>query len=160
MGRAHVKDGILTITQKKGGHVTEVDIPIFPALAEVLDEVQRRRITPTFIVTAYGQSRSEAGFTNKFRDWFDAAGLPKGLSPDGLRKAFCRVAAEAGLTPHQIMSITGHKTLTEVTRYTAAADQEETCDRRDAKDRKGNGVWKPQNLGFPISLKSRMKGET
>ncbi|MGI8725900.1 MAG: tyrosine-type recombinase/integrase, partial [Methyloceanibacter sp.] len=46
-----------------------------------------------------------------------------GLSPHGLRKAFCRVAAEAGLTPHEIMAISGHTTLKEVARYTLAADR-------------------------------------
>jgi integrase len=121
MGREHLSDGIITIAQAKTGEV--VSIPILPALQKVLDEVQRRRITPTFIVTEYGHAFTEAGFTNKFRDWVIAAGLPKGLSPHGLRKAFCRVAAEAGLTPHQIMSISGHRTLAEVTRYTAAADK-------------------------------------
>jgi hypothetical protein len=33
------------------------------------------------------------------------------------------VAAEAGLTPHEIMSLSGHKTLHEVMRYTAAVDR-------------------------------------
>jgi hypothetical protein len=31
--------------------------------------------------------------------------------------------AEAGASPHQIAAITGHKTLTEVVRYTKTADQ-------------------------------------
>src|SRR5262249_58309737 len=54
MGREHVKDGITTIRQRKTGEV--VDIPILPALQTVLDDVQRRRITPTFIVTEYGEA--------------------------------------------------------------------------------------------------------
>jgi integrase len=139
MGREHVKDGIMTITQRKTGEV--VDIPILPALQTVLDDVQRRRITPTFIVTEYGEAFSEAGFTNKFRDWCKLAGLPKGLTPHGLRKAFCRVAAEAGLTPHQIMSISGHKTLAEVTRYTAAADRRKLAieGMQKIEERTGNG---------------------
>jgi integrase len=45
------------------------------------------------------------------------------LPAHGLRKAFCRVAAEAGLTPHEIMALSGHKTLQEVMRYTAAVDR-------------------------------------
>ncbi|WP_226937345.1 tyrosine-type recombinase/integrase [Pseudogemmobacter faecipullorum] len=39
----------------------------------------------------------------------------------GLRKATCRRLAEAGCTPHQIMAISGHKSLAEVTHYTVAA---------------------------------------
>ena len=77
----------------------------------------------------------------KFRDWCKLAGLPKGLTPHGLRKAFCRVAAEAGLTPHQIVSISGHKTLAEVTRYTAAADRRKLAieGMQKIEERTGNG---------------------
>ena len=123
MGRQHVKDGILTITQKKGGDLVEVSIPILPQLQAVLEDVQRKRIGPAFVTTEYGKPRTDAGFTNWFHDLRTRAGLPDGLSPHGLRKAFCRVAAEAGLTPHEIMAISGHTTLKEVTRYTAAADR-------------------------------------
>jgi len=35
-----------------------------------------------------------------------------------------RRLAEAAATAHEIKAVTGHKTLAEVTRYTAAADQE------------------------------------
>ena len=125
LGRQHLRDGHLVFTQEKNKRrkPVNVSIPILPALQECLDHVRCPRIAPTFLLTEYGKPFSEAGFTNKFRDWCRAAGLPRGLSPHGLRKAFCRVSAEAGLTPHQIMSITGHKTLTEVTRYTAAVDR-------------------------------------
>jgi integrase len=51
------------------------------------------------------------------------AGLPAGLSAHGLRKAWCRRAAEVGCTPHQIAAISGHATLKEVARYTKDADQ-------------------------------------
>jgi len=51
------------------------------------------------------------------------------LSRDFLRcKAAARRLAEAGCTPHQIAAITGHKTLKEVTRYCAAADQEKLAE--------------------------------
>ena len=142
MGRQHVKDGIISITQRKTG--AEVSVPILPALAEVLDDVKRRRIAPTFIVTAYGQPRTEAGFTNWFRDRCAEAALPKGLSPHGLRKAFCRVAAEAGLTPHQIMAISGHTTLAEVTRYTAAADRKKLAIEGMKKIKNRTGCGNPK----------------
>ncbi|GBR37695.1 hypothetical protein AA101099_0837 [Neoasaia chiangmaiensis NBRC 101099] len=44
-------------------------------------------------------------------------------SGHGLRKAAARRLAEAGCTTHQIAAITGHKTLSEVERYTRAVDQ-------------------------------------
>jgi hypothetical protein len=46
-----------------------------------------------------------------------------------LRKAAMRRLAEGGKTVNQIAAVSGHKTLREVERYTAAADQ-----RRLAQD--------------------------
>ena len=123
MGRKHVKDGAITITQKKSGETVEVTIPILPALNVVLDEVQARRITPTFLLNQSGQARTADGLSTMFAEWRKQAGLPDDLHAHGLRKAFCRVAAEAGMTPHEIMSLSGHKTLGEVMRYTAAVDR-------------------------------------
>ena len=44
-------------------------------------------------------------------------------SAHGLRKAAARRLAEAGCTMHEIAAITGHASLSEVQRYTKAADQ-------------------------------------
>ncbi len=74
-------------------------------------------------MSEWGKPRTEAGFTNWFHDLRKRAGLLAGLRPHGLRKAFCRIAAEAGWTPHQIAAISGHTTLKEVMRYTQAADR-------------------------------------
>jgi len=49
--------------------------------------------------------------------------LPQRCVTYGLRKAAARLLAEAGCTTHEIMAITGHKTLAEVERYTRAAAQ-------------------------------------
>jgi integrase len=141
MGRSHVKDGIITIVQQKTA--MEVSIPILPELQAVLDDLQSKKITPTFLVTEYGKPRTPAGFTNWFRDRCVEAGLPKGLSPHGLRKAFCRVAAETGLTANQIMAISGHTTLAEVTRYTAAADRKKLAKEGMAKIEKRTGFGNP-----------------
>lgn len=46
-----------------------------------------------------------------------------GLSARGSHKAIARRLAEAGATPHEIMSVTGHLTLKEVERYAAAANR-------------------------------------
>jgi integrase len=74
MGRKHVKDGCITITQKKSGETVEVTVPILPALKTVLDEVQVRRITPTFLINQYGAARSERGLSTQFIEWRDKAG--------------------------------------------------------------------------------------
>ena len=51
------------------------------------------------------------------------AELPERCVTHGLRKAAARRLAEAGCSVHEIMAITGHRTLAEVERYTKAAEQ-------------------------------------
>ncbi|MFC7552635.1 tyrosine-type recombinase/integrase [Pseudoroseomonas wenyumeiae] len=50
------------------------------------------------------------------------AGLPL-CSPHGLRKAAATRLAELGCTAHEIMAVTGHRTLKEVDRYTRSVSQ-------------------------------------
>jgi len=49
--------------------------------------------------------------------------LPEDCVLHGLRKTAARTLAEAGCSVHEIMSITGHKSITEVERYTREASQ-------------------------------------
>lgn len=103
----------------------KVSIPLHPDLAEVLDACPRDAFT--FLQTAQGAGRSAAGLGNLMREWCDAAGLPE-CSSHGLRKACARRLAEARCSTHQIMAVTGHKTLAEVERYTRAALREGLAD--------------------------------
>jgi len=123
LGPQHLTDGRLRFTQAKNEHrrPVEMDIPVHPDLATII------AATPlvghsTFLVTDYGQPVSAAGFGNKFREWCDQAGLSH-CSAHGLRKATAARLAERGATPHEIMAITGHRTLEEVERYTRAAQK-------------------------------------
>ena len=77
MGRKHVKDGCITSTQKKSDETVEVTIPILPALKVVLDELQARRIAPTFLINQYGAARTEGGLSTMFIEWRSKAGLPR-----------------------------------------------------------------------------------
>lgn len=106
-----------------------VSIPLHPDLAEVLAACPKDR---PFLATAYGKSRSPDGLGNLMRQWCDMAGLPE-CSAHGLRKACARRLAEAGATPHEIMAVTGHKTLAEVQRYTESAMREGLADSAMAK---------------------------
>jgi integrase len=118
MGRQHVKDGVIEVRQVKTK--ARLFIPLHPELAAaVATETDRL----TFLVTEAGAAFTPNGFYMRFRGWVTAAGLPAGRSPHGLRKAAARRLAEGGCTAHQIASITGHKSLSEVQRYTRAADQ-------------------------------------
>ncbi len=56
-------------------------------------------------------------------DAIGVAKLPDECVSHGIRKAASRRLAEAGCTAHEIASITGHKSLAEVERYTKAASQ-------------------------------------
>ncbi len=125
MGRQHVRNGVLSIVQQKTGQ--DVHIPLHGRLRAILDALPLDNLS--FLVTAQGRPFTPAGFTNWFRDITREAGLPDGLSPHGLRKATCRRLAEAGCTPHEIMAISGHKSLTEVTRYTVAAGRKDLAKR-------------------------------
>jgi integrase len=96
MGRQHIRDGVLTVKQQKTG--VTLAIPVRKP---------------------YGGN----AFTEQFRNWCDAAALPKRCKPHGLRKAACRRLAEAGCSANEIMAISGHATMKELVRYTKAADQ-------------------------------------
>jgi site-specific recombinase XerD len=76
----------------------------------------------TLLTTHSGKPFSAAGFGYWFRDRCNEAGL-RHCSAHGLRKAAARRLAEAGCTTHEIAAITGHTSLSEVQRYTKAADQ-------------------------------------
>jgi integrase len=118
MGRQHIRDGILYVRQQKTG--IELAIPIHPTLAGVIAEAPADHLT--FLTTRTGKPFSPAGFGNYFRDRCNEAGLSH-CSAHGLRKAAARRLAEAGCTMHEIAAITGHASLSEVQRYTKAADQ-------------------------------------
>ena len=129
MGWQHVRDGRIVLRQRKTGRA--VSVPIHPELARALAEAPQTNLT--FLQTARGVPFSAMGFTNWFRGMCIAAGLPKVCSPHGLRKAACRRLAEAGCSANEIAAISGHASLREVTRYTAAADREHLADQAIAR---------------------------
>ena len=57
------------------------------------------------LTTAFGKPFTAPGFTNWFREVCDEAGLPKGTSAHGLRKAMCRRLTEAGCSASEIKAI-------------------------------------------------------
>jgi integrase len=119
MGRQHIRDGAIMVKQQKTG--TPLAIPVHVHLQAVLDATPSEHLT--FLVTATGKPYGGNAFSEQFRSWCNAAGLPKRCKPHGLRKAACRRLAEAGCSANQIMSISGHATMKELVRYTKAADQ-------------------------------------
>ena len=119
MGRQHVRNSAIEVRQQKTG--ARLLIPIHPKLRKKLKALNNEHLT--FLVTEYGAAFSVAGFGNWFGDAVQKAGL-RCRSLHGLRKSAARRLAEAGCSSKQIAAVTGHSSLREVERYTAAADQE------------------------------------
>jgi len=123
MGPQHIRIGPdgpeLYVKQQKTG--TELLLPVTPELQRVLDATPCKHMT--FLTTKSGRPFSGNDFSEQFRTWCDAVGLPARCSAHGLRKAAARRLAEKGATTHQIAAMTGHKTLSEIQRYTNAASQ-------------------------------------
>jgi integrase len=124
LGRQHVKHGFITYTQHKNRNRKPITltIPVHPELARIIEATPAQHLC--FLTSGFGKPfKSSASLGNWMRHRLREAGLPDDLASHGLRKACARRLAEAGRTPHQIGSITGHRTLKEIERYTRAADQ-------------------------------------
>lgn len=114
-------DGVLTFTQRKTGKPAHV-----PWTCQAFGlEVQRADLEQcladvralVFVLTAYGQPRTQKGFSQ----WFAAAARKAGLTDrtaHGLRKYRMHKLAESGLSVHVMQAWVGHVTLEEVQEYT------------------------------------------
>jgi integrase len=140
MGMQHIRNGAVVLRQKKTSK--PMIIPIRPELQAILDGTPSKHLT--LLVTKSGQPYRPHDFTEQFRKWCDDAGLPKRCRVHGLRKAACRRMAEAGYSANEIAAWSGHATLTEIRRYTDAADQERMA--RSAMARENAGRTKTVKL--------------
>jgi len=123
MGWQHIRnvDGKMKIAVRQEKTTTPLLIPIHPDLEQALAALPRTNLT--FLVTKYGKPfGSREAFGNWFRERCDEAGLPQ-CSAHGLRKLATTRLAEAGCSDREIMAITGHKSVSEVSRYTKTRDQ-------------------------------------
>lgn len=121
-GRQHLRDGALTFTQAKNRarRPVRLVIPVLPELARIIEATPSRGLS--FLSSERGAPFTPDSFGNRFRKWCREAGLPH-CSAHGLRKVTASRLAELGATAHQIMAVTGHRTLKEVDRYTRGATQ-------------------------------------
>ncbi|MGZ3321351.1 MAG: site-specific integrase [Xanthobacteraceae bacterium] len=134
MGAQHIREASLHVKQQKTG--VELIIPVHPNLAAIIEAAPRQHLT--FVTTRHGGPFEGSSFSRWFRGQCDEAGLPH-CSPHGLRKAAARRLAEAGCTAHEIGAITGHASLTELVRYTRAADQRHLAEAAMTKTRTSGG---------------------
>lgn len=132
LGPANLQDGRISYRRKKmkGRAGVLVDIPVHPVLQECLDNLPPGQ--PTFLQTQHKTERSPSGLGTQMREWCNAAGLPECAS-HGLRKACARRVIEAGATSHELMAVTGHKTLAEAQRYADTFSRAEAADRAFAR---------------------------
>jgi integrase len=156
MGAQHIRNGALHVKQEKTG--AELVIPIHPTLAAIIAAAPRDHLT--FVTTRLGGPFQGSTFSRWFRNQCDKAGLPH-CSAHGLRKAAARRLAEAGCTAHEIGAITGHASLTELVRYTRAADQRRLAEAAMTKSRTssckpGDEFAKKVEKQLQINVKKRM----
>jgi integrase len=119
MGWQHVKGDEIAVRQQKTDE--PLMIPMHPKLVQALAAIPRTNLT--FLMTERRAPFTAASFGNWFRKQCNLAGLP-GCSAHGLRKLMATRLAEAGCSTDQVKAITGHRSLSEVLRYTRAADQQ------------------------------------
>lgn len=120
MRRADIIGGAIRLVQQKTG--AKLLIPIHPALAAAIEAGPSNGLS--LIGDKYGRPIKRPTLTTLIRKAARDAGLEPRCLPHGLRKALLRRLAEDGATSKQIAAISGHRSLKEIERYTAAADQE------------------------------------
>jgi integrase len=153
MGRQHVRDGVLQVKQRKTG--TVLAIPVRPELQAILDATPTGHLT--FLVNEQGRPYPRTGFSRQFRAWCAEAKLPDHCVFHGLRKAGCRILAEAGCSVHEIAAWSGHASLHEIKRYTDAVDQQRLAQMALAKTKAATSSVKPHETEVSKPLKRLKK---
>jgi integrase len=141
LGWQHVKGDVISLRQEKTDE--PLQLPMHPELVRALRMAPRTDLT--FLVAASGRPFTGAGFGFWFKQQCKLAGLPH-CSAHGLRKAGATRLANAGCSTDQIKAMTGHKSLSEVARYTKAADQ-----RRLAQQALSIQLGREQNASETLS---------
>jgi integrase len=126
MRRADISGGAIAVVQQKTG--TALSIPIHPDLAAAMKAGPANGLT--LLGDKHGRPIQRGTLTLLMRNAVAKAGLPPECVPHGLRKAACRRLAEMRSLRQAIAAVSGHKTIQEIERYTAAADQKKLS--RDA----------------------------
>lgn len=132
-----VKKKWIVFTQHKNRNRKPVhlEIPFRLELEELIDATPGAWERETFLTQRRGKPHTRISFTKDFGEACVVAKVP-GRS-HGLRKAGCVRLADNGATDKEIMAISGHQTLQEVTRYTKAANQKRLAASATKKTTRG-----------------------
>ena len=146
LGRQHLRDGVLTWRPQKTANSTDqvLSVDVEPELAAAINALPVTNEL-TFLLTEHGRPfASAAAFGNRFSDWCRQAGLKpvrcldgkmRAYRAHGLRKSTCTQIAEGGASAWEIMSVSGHKTLSEAQKYVTAVEQKKMAKSAMAKRR-------------------------
>jgi enterobacteria phage integrase len=118
MRHADVRDGAIHIVTEKTD--AELSLPIHPDLSASIAACPSRGPT---LIGYNGRPISSQALSALIQRAANAAGLPPKCKAYGLRKSHMRRLAEYGSSSKEIASMSGHRTLREIERYTAKADQ-------------------------------------
>jgi integrase len=122
MMRNDIVDGCIRVAQDKArkGTTNELMIPIHPALARAL---KAGPVVGMQHLLTDARGRPFRRLTQVIERAAQLAGLPPRCKPHGLRKAALRRLAEHGGTTKEIAAVSGHRSLSEIERYTESAEQ-------------------------------------
>jgi len=96
-------------------------VRIVPPLEEVLSATKTGEIT--FCITSFGMPFTVKGFGQRFVEDARRAGIEKGYSCHGVRKAAATHAAENGATANELMALFGWLDIKEAELYTRKAER-------------------------------------
>ena len=132
MLRSDIVAGRIRVAQDKArkGTTNELLIPIHPALARAL---QAGPVVGMQHIITDARGRPLRSLTDLIERAVKGAGLPPRCVAHGLRKAALRRLAEHGGTTKEIAAVSGHRSLSEIERYTARADQMRLADSAISK---------------------------
>jgi integrase len=122
LGRQHVRNGVATLKNEKGGFIVEVNLPILPVLQRTLDAGPCGDLA--FICGERGRPLTKESFGNLFKKACKDAGVnvPK-QAAHGLRKVAATRAAENRATEFELMAIFGWTDPKMAAHYVRAANR-------------------------------------
>lgn len=119
-GKQHVRGNILSMKTGKTG--ATVHLTIFADLKRSIDATQTGDLA--FLIAERGRPFAHP---NSFARWFSErcveAGMPKGCSSHGLRKAGATIAADGGASPFELMAMYGWSKIAMAEVYTKEANK-------------------------------------
>lgn len=115
-------DGSSITIAAQGKTGARVVVPCLPELQSALNAADRRAVV--ICTRPDGHAWKERHFKGIFMQTRKRLGLPDDLHFHGLRHSAAARMAEAGCSPHEIAAITGHKSLSMVSRYTQQVSQD------------------------------------